>query len=58
MHLGGSLLYLIAGSDQVQAWADVTADSDDKEEDTQERGKKNHGYYRSFDDQELEQIRR
>ena len=60
VHIGGSLLYLVAGTDQVQAWAEVTEDSKKKDvtENGNERGEINNGYYRSFGEQELEEIQR
>ena len=56
--MGGSLLYLLAGSDEVQDWAVVTTNNEEKEEDTESSGKTNLGYYRSFDEAELEKIKR
>ena len=50
----------MAGTDQVQAWAEVTEDSEKKDatEDGDERGEINIGCYRSFGEQELEEIQR
>ena len=51
VHVVGSLLYLIKGSGEVQEWAKVTTKDTEKKD---IEGKTNRGYYRSFDEVELE----
>ena len=61
VHVVGSLLYLFAGSDQVQAWAAVSNNNNEEEHveiEANTKEKTNLGYYRSFDEAELEHVKR
>jgi hypothetical protein len=61
VHVVGSLLYLLAGSDQVQAWAAITNNKTEEEHvetEANNKGQTNLGYYRSFDEAELEHVKR